>query len=181
MTTQTLMLTGACFWCIEAVWQTVPGIEKTTPGYVWMTHGDEPQESQERWPVERIEAVSMQWNEDLLPLDRLMDIYLATTFVELVDWSVAGDFSKVRAGLFFEQVNHAQKARERLDLERSQGRVVHAHVFALADFTVAGEWDHDFYRKRPSDDFSRNIIEPKLRKLAGVLHDQSSDPDGKLT
>lgn len=169
MSAQTLIITGACFWCIQAVWQRVDGIEHTEPGYVWMSHGDDPKESLDRWPVERIEAVRMRWNSAVLSMDRLIDIYLATTFVELVDWGVAGDFSKVRAGLFFEGDTEIKQAQARLDVERDGGRVVHARAFGLVDFVVADEWDHDFYRKRPEDDFSRNIIEPKLRKLEAAV------------
>mgnify|MGYP003439566825 FL=1 len=75
---QTIYLAGGCFWCTEAVFKSIKGVSEVVPGYIG---GDLPNPTYEQicsGETGHVEAVKVVYDESVLPLTDLLEIFFAT-------------------------------------------------------------------------------------------------------
>ena len=68
---KTIVLGGGCFWCVEAVFQRVKGVEKVVSGYA----GGEENDPTYHNHGSHAETVQLTYNEDLITLDKLLEMF----------------------------------------------------------------------------------------------------------
>ena len=78
MTTETATLAGGCFWCTEAVFNDVIGVEKVESGYIG-GHTENPTYKQVcGGDTGHAEAIRISFDSDQISYDELLDVFLAT-------------------------------------------------------------------------------------------------------
>lgn len=162
-----LLVTGNCFWTLEAIFRALKGVENPQSGYIWMAAGVPVQESTERFPVQKMEAVRFDWDEEQLPPDLLLEVLLTSTSAQLAGWEALDEFSGMRslvAGIpphaleaFKQALVHVQ---ERFD------EPLHTQFATfMPSWTPAPERDQGFFQSHPNDGFCVSLILPKLERL----------------
>lgn len=170
MATHSLIVTGACFWTLEAVFAPLKGVENAQCGHIWMAAGLPVKESQERFPVERMEALRFDWEGTELPPDRLVEVLLAFTSAQLASWEALDEMSGMRsliASIPHSGMWNMEAFREALArCQSTASEPVHTQLTSLSpSWNPASEWDQQFFRRRPDDGFSCSIIAPKVQRL----------------
>lgn len=170
MDTHPLIVTGACFWTLEAVFAPLKGVENAQCGHIWMAAGLPVKESADRFPVERMEALRFDWDGTELPPEQLVEVLLAFTSAHLAPWEALDEMSGMRSliasipdsGIWnMEAFRHAL-AR----FQSTASEPVHTQLTSLSpSWSPASQWDQQFFRRRPDDGFSCSIIAPKVHRL----------------
>lgn len=163
--------TGGCYWTTEAVFERVVGVEKVIPGQVWFKSGLPVQESKDRYPAERIEAVEVHWDPREVSIQDLVEVLLAATSPSLARWDTdLTEMSGLRSTVLAADENDALlalKAKESAQAQASPAEPVYTQVAHLVpNFVPAPESEWGFYRNRPQDGYSCSLIAPKLERLA---------------
>ena len=75
---QTIYLAGGCFWCTEAVFKSLKGVSEATPGYIGGMTANPTYEQICTGETGHSEAVKVVYDENLLKLSDLLEIFFAT-------------------------------------------------------------------------------------------------------
>lgn len=163
------VFTGGCFWTLEAVFRRLKGVKSARPGTVWMAAGLPPQESPQRYPVEKMEAVWVEWDPAEIGMDVLTEVLLTITSPSLVAWGFISELSGARSAIFTASAMDVAAAESVVQPLRDAptGLPVYTQVIPwLPAWVPAPAFDLGYYERNPGEGFCRSIIQPKLDRMA---------------
>lgn len=166
---QQAVFTGGCFWTLEAVFRRLRGVQGVRPGFVWMAAGLPPKESPQRYPVEKMEGVWVEWDPDALGLGVLVEVLLSITSSSLVSWEGISEMSGARSAVFVEGLTDAGPALAVIEHHRNAptGLPVYTEVIPwLPAWVAAPAFDLNYFEKNPKESFCRSIVQPKMDRVA---------------
>lgn len=149
---QKIALGGGCYWCTEAVFQTLDGVENVEQGFV------APEESNATYS----EAVIVHFNHALISLKDLIEIHLHTH----QSTSAHSMRSKYRSAIYtFSKKQHdeAMSIIEIFQDEFANGLIT--KVLPFGSFEASNEQFRNYYYNNPQKPFCEKYITPKLKVL----------------
>jgi peptide-methionine (S)-S-oxide reductase len=163
---------GGCFWCMEAVFERIPGVKSVVSGY---SGGHVPNPSYEMVGTGltgHAEVIQIEYDPEVLPFDKLLH-YFWTAHDPTTLNSQGPDFgTQYRSIILFhseEQKEEAQKQYKELMAHRSRRSPIVTELVPFVAFYPADEHHQDYYRNHPYADYSQTYIEPKVHKLMQKL------------
>jgi len=167
MAEQVAVLAGGCFWCTEAVFLDVIGVERVESGY---TGGTAPNPTYRQvcgGDTGHAEAIRVTFDPEQISYDELLDIFFATHDPTQLNRQGNDVGTQYRSAIFPQDAEQEPKAREAIERANQQlgGRVVTA-------IEPKGEWypaeaDHQDYwaGEGQRNPYCLAVIPPKLQKL----------------
>ncbi len=162
-----IILSGNCFWCFEAVFQKIKGIQKVESGYYSLRNYEF-----KFLPDDKLEAVKLEYNEQIISLDTILNIFYQIHTPTLNSWKKEECFSYYcRSSIVAndeETFNYAEsKVKEVVERKMFEGEVQTKVIkFIPGAFSLAKEQDQDYYNKNPKDGYCTSLILPKFEKIA---------------
>ncbi len=173
---QTIVLAAGCFWCLEAVYQRVAGVASVQSGY---TGGNSPNPSYKEvceGSSGHAEALRIKFDPTKLKLEKILDIF----------WKIHDPTTLNRQG--YDIGNHYRSAIFYLDSNQKEvieksiqhvaipnwGNKITTEISPLTEFYPADSSHEDFYNRNQNHPYCQLIINPKLKKLNGVLESDIS-------
>jgi methionine-S-sulfoxide reductase len=159
---KSIVLGGGCFWCIEAVFQRVRGVEKVTSGYAG---GDLHDPTYENHGT-HAEVVKVDYDENNISLAELLDIFFAVHDPTTVNKQGNDIGTQYRSIILCS--NHADTdiARAKITGIRDlwQNPVI-TEVRLLEKFYPAEDYHQDYFNQNQSAGYCQVVINPKLEKF----------------
>ena len=152
MGSEKLGLSGTCYWCTEAIFQSLTGVEAVEQGWISSIGDDD-------WFSE---GVMVTFNPELISLKNLIDVHLHTH-------SSTRNHSmrdRYRSGVYAiapKQLPEITDALMALQSEFTEKLITQAYVFNL--FKPSADEMQNYYYKDTERPFCQNIITPKLKRL----------------
>lgn len=145
-------LGGGCHWCTEAVFDALRGAEEVLQGFIASTP-----------PHDGLsEAILMQFDEAVLPLEAVLEIHLRTHASQSAH-SMRG---KYRSAVYTGSEELAARCRALLEeLQKDFARSLVTEVLPLARFELNDPRFLEYRKSRPDAPFCRTHIDPKLAML----------------
>lgn len=141
---------GSCHWCTEAIFQSLKGVGLVKQG--WIASPD----------MEFSEAVIVEYDEHLLPLNLLISVHLHTHSCTS-EHSMRGKYRSAVYVFDEEQGVYAEHAL--VGLQSAFDAPVITQVLPFGEFKLNDEQYLNYYFKDPGKPFCENIVNPKLREL----------------
>jgi peptide-methionine (S)-S-oxide reductase len=159
---------GGCFWCLEAVFERIPGVVNVVSGYAG---GQVPNPTYEEvctGTTGHAEVVQIEFVPTIVSYEKLLDVFWACHDPTTLNRQGPDHGTQYRSVIFFH--NEAQReaiARSLKQLSDSKAyrNPIVTQVVPLAPFFPAELYHQDYYRKNPAAPYCRIMITPKLRKL----------------
>jgi methionine-S-sulfoxide reductase len=174
MHTQTIVLGGGCFWCLEAVYERVRGVISVTSGYAGGTERDANYYRVSSGKINHAEVVEIVFDADVILLQTLLDIFWTIHDPTTKDRQGADVGPQYRSAIFY--TNDEQKEIIDDSIKKVQDIFDHPIVteVVLLDAFYKAEISHqDYYNQnKNSNGYCRVVIDPKIRKFMeqfGVL------------
>jgi methionine-S-sulfoxide reductase len=174
MHTQTIVLGGGCFWCLEAVYERVRGVISVTSGYAGGTERDANYYRVSSGKTNHAEVVEIVFDADVILLQTLLDIFWTIHDPTTKDRQGADVGPQYRSAIFY--TNDEQKEIIDDSIKKVQDIFDHPIVteVVLLDAFYKAEISHqDYYNQnKNSNGYCRVVIDPKIRKFMeqfGVL------------
>lgn len=170
MTTQyeTATLGGGCFWCTEAVFQQVAGVQSVVSGY---TGGHVRQPSYEQvcdGETGHAEVVQVTFDPRQISYREILEIFFATHDPTTPDRQGNDTGPQYRSAIFY----HTQQQRETAEqvmAELTRQRVFDApivtQVVPAPEFWPAEDYHQNYYREHPNQGYCAFVISPKMAKF----------------
>ena len=158
---------GGCFWCIEAVFQNLPGITKITSGY---TGGTTPRPTYDQVCTGRTghaEVIQIVYDPAKVSYDQLLDLFWRAHDPTTLNRQGADHGTQYRSIILTssaEQASAAEASKKKAQSQFSDPIVT--EIKPLGAFYPAEAYHQDYYRQnKQRNPYCEAVIAPKLRKL----------------
>lgn len=166
--TETATFAGGCFWCLEAIFQPLRGVERVVSGYIGGRVASPSYEAVCSGTTGHAEAVQISFDPNVISYRDLLELFFAFHDPTTLDRQGPDEGSQYRSAIF------VHSAEQRADAERLIRELEAEHVFedpivtqvVSADvFYPAEDYHQDYYRRNTDQSYCRVMISPKLAKL----------------
>ncbi|RNL80693.1 peptide-methionine (S)-S-oxide reductase [Sinomicrobium pectinilyticum] len=166
---------GGCFWCTEAVFKRLKGVEKVESGYTGGNIRNPAYREVCTGRTGHAEGVRITYNAGLISYDELLEVFFATHDPTTLNRQGNDVGTQYRSAVFYKDEEQKEKAVNyirSLEKEKIYDSPVVTEVTEAGPFYVA-EADHqDYYERNTSQPYCQVIITPKLRKLKHLYKDK---------
>lgn len=166
MKTQTATLGGGCFWCVEAVFERLPGILAVTSGYAGGQTENPTYDDICTGRTGHAEVVQIEFDPEKISYDKIVDLFWDAHDPTTLNRQGADVGTQYRSIILTEDNEQERLARE--SLARAQSRFsspIVTEIVPLEKFYPAEDYHQDFARRAPNHPYVRAVIDPKLKKL----------------
>jgi peptide-methionine (S)-S-oxide reductase len=166
--TEVATLGGGCFWCLEAVYQELRGVEKVESGY---SGGDVPHPTYRQVCSEttgHAEVVQVTFDPDEVSYRDILDIYFTIHDPTTLNRQGADVGTQYRSVIFYhteEQKRVAEEAISELETEGIWDSPIVTEVVPFDEFYVAEDYHQDYFRNNGFQPYCQVIIAPKVAKF----------------
>ncbi len=176
-TTARAILGGGCFWCLEAVYEDVPGVLDVTSGYAG-GHIDEPSYEQVlTGRTGHAEVVQITFDPARVDLDTLLEIFWVIHDPTTKNRQGSDVGTQYRSIILFQDEAQEQAARASIAQAEAagtyEGRFT-TQVLPLERFWPAEDYHQDYFRNNPDRPYCAFVVAPKVMKYREHFVDSES-------
>lgn len=165
---ETITLAGGCFWCTEAVFSIIKGVEKIEPGYTGGSTANPTYEQVSSGTTDHAEAVQINFETKTISLGEILEIFFATHDPTSINRQGMDVGTQYRSAIFFhneEQKKIIEKVISDLNEQEIWKLPIVTKVEPLKIFYKAESYHKDYFKKHPKQAYCQVVIKPKLIKL----------------
>lgn len=159
-------LGGGCFWCVEAVYQTVPGVESVVSGYAGGQAAKPSYEEVCSGKTGHAEVVQITFDPAVISYEKIIDLFWIAHDPTTRDRQGADRGTQYRSIILY------TTAEERLLAEKSRASaqaqfsdLIVTEMVPLVEFFPAETHHQDFYEINPSHPYNQAVTRPKVEKF----------------
>lgn len=157
---------SGCFWCVEAVYESVRGVEEVYAGYSG-GHTDNPTyEESNTGRTGHAEAVEVIYDPDVVSFATLIDVYFGSQNVTQKNGQGPDIGPQYRSVIFYQ--NEAQKRIIRdkhREMAEKIGETPAAEILPFQKFWMAEDYHQDYKKRNPGNPYIRSVSNPRLKKF----------------
>jgi peptide-methionine (S)-S-oxide reductase len=163
---------GGCFWCMEAPFESVEGVDAVLSGYTG-GHVDSPAyEEVSRGGTGHLESVRVVYDPSRVSYAALLDVYVHNIDPTQANGQFCDHGNQYRSAIFVHDAAERRLAEQALEQAHARlGRTIVTEIHPVGPFWVAEGYHQDFYRTHPARYTSyRNGCgrDARLRELWGA-------------
>jgi len=166
--TQTIVLGGGCFWCVEAVFAKLAGVTAIQSGYTG-GHVEQPTYAQVcEANTGHVEVAAITFDPARLSLDDIFNVFFATHDPTTVDRQGNDVGPQYASAIFWadaEQRDHAQAFIDKLTAEHVFDAPIVTQLRPLEKFWPAEDYHRDYFARNPNQGYCQVVIAPKVAKM----------------
>jgi peptide-methionine (S)-S-oxide reductase len=154
---------AGCFWCMEAIYDRVPGVTDVVSGYSGGKEKNPTYEQVGSGATGHCETVEITYDTEKTSYGKLLDVFWKSH--DPTDGrGVAPDFGKqYRSALFYRTPEEKETIeKSKAVLEKRLGKKVATQVVAFEKFYPAEGYHQDYVKNHPNDSYVRNVSIPRL-------------------
>jgi peptide-methionine (S)-S-oxide reductase len=161
-------LGGGCFWCTEALFQLIRGVEKVEPGYAGGTKPNPTYDEVSSGETGHAEVAQITFNPDEVSYREVLEIFFGTHDPTQLNRQGADVGTQYRSIILYhtqEQKAIAEQVIAELTAEKVYDRPMVTQVEPLKVFYPAETYHKDYFKKHPQAPYCQAVIAPKIAKL----------------
>lgn len=161
-----IVLGGGCFWCLEAAYQEVKGVTRVVPGYSGGTVVGPTYEQVCNGSTGHAEVVRVTYDQTITTLENLMAIFWLIHDPTSLNQQGPDVGSQYASVVFYE--SEAQEpviARSQAQAQLLLADPIVTRVTPLAVYYEAEAYHHNYFNNHPEAAYCQAVITPKLQKL----------------
>ena len=161
---------SGCFWCVEAIYESVKGVEESISGYAGGHTKNPTYEASNTGRTGHAEAVEIIYNPEIVSFDTLVDVYFASQNPMQVNGQGPDNGSQYRSIIFYQ--NKAQKKiieSKKADLASKLNRIVAAEVYPFQKFWVAEDYHQNYEKLHPENRYIQGVSIPRLKRFQAKM------------
>ncbi len=165
---QVATLAGGCFWCLEAVFEQVPGVLEVEPGYTGGMTADPDYEEVCRGRTGHAEAVRIRFDGDQVSFRELLEVFFVIHDPTTLNRQGNDVGTQYRSAIFY----HSQAQRQEAAAMISDLNVCHVWPAPIVTelrpapvFYPAEAYHRHYYANHPEQGYCQFVIAPKLAKF----------------
>ena len=165
---ETATLAGGCFWCVEAVFEPLEGVDKVVSGYTGGRHPNPSYEAVCTGVTGHAEAVQVTYDPEVLPYRDVLEIFFAFHDPTTLNRQGPDQGTQYRSAIFThspEQKLVAEETIAKLNADKVFPGPIVTELAPLTTFYAAEDYHQGYYRRNPGQGYCQAMIGPKVSKL----------------
>jgi peptide-methionine (S)-S-oxide reductase len=165
---ETATLAGGCFWCLEAVFAELKGVEKVVSGYAGGTVPRPTYEQVCTGTTGHAEVVQVTFDPSVISYSDLLEVFFTIHDPTTLDRQGADVGPQYRSAIFFAspaQEAAARKAIAAITAAKIWKDPIVTRVVPLDQFYAAEDYHQDYYASNPNAGYCQVVIAPKVAKF----------------
>lgn len=176
---ETATFANGCFWCTEAVFQQLKGVEKVISGYSGGFVKNPTYEEVCDQKTGHAECLNIEYDRDKISFDELLEVFWKTHDPTTLNQQGNDIGTQYRSVIFYHNAEQKEKAEKYKKELNESGVFDKSIVTAIEPFTVfypAENYHTNYYLNHPSQSYCYYVIRPKMEKLKKVFSHKLKSP-----
>lgn len=172
---QKITFGGGCFWCTEAVFQTLKGVLAVTSGYMGGSTKNPTYEQICTGATGHAEVIEVEYDGDVLNLDELLLIFFKTHDPTTLNRQGNDVGTQYRSVIFYhtaEQKERSEAMIKRLTGEKIFDQPIVTEISPASAFYKAENYHQNYFMDNAMKPYCAFVIQPKLNKFAKEFADK---------
>jgi peptide-methionine (S)-S-oxide reductase len=175
MNIQKITFGNGCFWCTEAIFQSVKGVISVTSGYTG-GHAKNPTYMEIcNGNTGHAEALEVEYDADVLTFDELLLVFFKTHTPTTLNRQGNDVGTQYRSAIFYhtdEQRQQSEAMIKKLTEENVFDKPIVTEVTPVSEFYKAEDSHQNYYNDNPMKPYCAFVIQPKLNKFVKEFTDK---------
>ena len=161
-------LAAGCFWCVEAVFTRLKGVEKMVSGYAGGSTVNPSYREVCSGESGHAEAVQITFDPGIISFAELLDVFWRCHDPTTLNRQGADIGTQYRSAIFCHddrQRETAERSRREAEAAGIWSAPIVTEIVPFTTFHAAEGYHQDYYRLNPLQPYCQLVIDPKIRKL----------------
>jgi peptide-methionine (S)-S-oxide reductase len=172
-------LAGGCFWCLEAAFQDLKGVERVQSGYAGGRVANPSYEQVCTGTTGHAEVVQITFDPQVVSFDDLLHVFFTIHDPTTLNRQGGDVGTQYRSAIFYhtpDQKAAAQRVIAELQSEHVWDDPIVTELEPLEAFYPAEEYHRDYFRRNPNQGYCSAVIAPKVAKVRKLFLDKLKQP-----
>lgn len=164
---------SGCFWCVEAIYESVRGVDESISGYAGGHTENPTYESSNTGRTGHAEAVEIHYDPSVVSFAQLVDVYFGSQDVTQVNGQGPDRGSQYRSIIFYQNEEEKKIIEEKIAaLEATlDGDKVAAEVMPFEKFWIGEDYHQDYEKHNPQNPYVQRVSIPRLKRFQAKFPD----------
>jgi len=161
-------LAGGCFWCLEAAFDQLKGVERVQSGYAGGSVTDPTYEQVCTGRTGHAEVVQIRFDPGVISYHDLLEVFFVVHDPTTPNRQGTDVGTQYRSAVFYhtpEQKAEAERVIAELTASKVWDDPIVTEVVPLEAFYPAEAYHRDYYRRNPNQGYCQAVIAPKVAKV----------------
>lgn len=175
--TDTAIFGAGCFWCVEAIFQRLKGVESIESGYTGGTVENPTYKQVCTGETGHAEVTKIIFNPDVISFNDLLEVFWTTHDPTTLNQQGADIGTQYRSAVFYlndEQKMQAEKSKSEIATQIWDGSIV-TEITPLKKYYKAEDYHQNYFNQNSDQSYCRFVINPKLEKFRKKFRDKIKD------
>lgn len=172
---ETATFGAGCFWCVEAIFQDLKGVQQVVSGYAGGAVENPTYQHICTGTTGHAEVVQLTFDPETISFEDLLYVFWRTHDPTTLNRQGADVGTQYRSAIFYhseEQKTIAEKSKQETGASELWPDPIVTEIAPFRDFYKAEEYHQDYYRLNPSQPYCQVVIDPKVRKFRKEYQDK---------
>lgn len=172
---ETATLGAGCFWCVEAIFQDLAGVQQVVSGYAGGKVGNPTYQQVCTGTTGHAEAVQITFDPEVISFEDLLYIFWRTHDPTTLNRQGADVGTQYRSVIFYhdeKQKAIAEKSKQETEASGLWPNPIVTEITPFSNFYRAEGYHQDYYRQNSNQPYCRVVIDPKVRKFKKEFQDK---------
>jgi peptide-methionine (S)-S-oxide reductase len=157
---------SGCFWCVEAVYESVNGVDEVINGYSGGHTKNPTYEDSNTGQTGHAEAVEVIYDPNVVGFSTLVDVYFASQDPTQVNGQGPDHGSQYRSIIFYQNEEQKQIILKKKDaLAKTLNSKIAAEVYPFQKFWIAEDYHQNYEKLHPNQPYVRGVSIPRLNQF----------------
>ena len=172
---ETVTFGAGCFWCVEAIFERLDGVESVTSGYSGGAVENPTYKDVCAGTTGHAEVCQVTYRPDVISFEQLLEVFWKTHDPTTLNQQGADVGTQYRSAVFYH--NEKQKAlaeeyKKKLDESGAFSGPIVTEITPYTNFYKAEDYHQNYFRDNPNQGYCRAVIVPKVQKFEKVFGDK---------
>lgn len=158
---------SGCFWCVEAVYESVIGVKESISGYSGGHTKNPTYQSSNTGQTGHAEAVEIYYDPQKVSFATLVDVYFGSQNVTQVNGQGPDKGSQYRSIIFYQNDEEKKIIEEKIAILNKElaPKKVAAEVMAFKKFWIGEDYHQNYERLHPNQSYIKAVSIPRLKRF----------------
>lgn len=166
---------AGCFWCVEAIFQQLKGVDKVESGYSGGNIDKPSYKLVISGTTGHAEVIQVTFNPNIISFEELLEVFWSTHDPTTLNRQGADVGTQYRSAIFYhndKQKMLAEKYKLALDESKAFSKPIVTEISPFKAFYKAEGYHQNYYKDNSNQGYCRIVIKPKLDKFKKVFKDK---------
>ncbi len=168
MTIQKAIFAGGCFWCTEAVFQNLKGVQSVTSGYIGGKVENPTYDQISMGKTGHAEAIQIEFDSEEISYKELLYVFFYTHNPTTLNQQGADTGTQYRSAIFYfsdEQKSDIESVMSELISEKVFDIEIVTEINPVTEFYNAEDYHQNYFKDNAEKPYCQIVIFPKIEKL----------------